>query len=91
MGIHASYSILMISVLNKSDKIDLLIKSRHLDQWDVHIWTVWGWIQRSHAHEALIELEKVIEIYIELEVDWNASSGLDPNRCNKGAKSHNGQ
>jgi hypothetical protein len=26
-----------------------------------------------------------------LEDDWNAFPGFDPNRCNKGAKSHNGQ
>jgi hypothetical protein len=28
MGIHAAYSIVMIMVPNKSDKIDLLIKSK---------------------------------------------------------------
>jgi hypothetical protein len=56
----------MIPAPNKSDKIDFLIKSKLdalISGMYLTVWSriVWGQAQQSHAHEALIELEKIVE------------------------------
>jgi len=92
MGIRAACSTVMILAPNKSDKIDLLIKSK-LDA------LISGTYTTKLSGVELSDLMfmkpywtwKNSWMYIKLEVNWNVSLGFDPNWRNKGDKSHDGQ